>query len=238
MSKDRAVSRPLKKAEFEIRFATREAEKGWVDARATARNALVDAWDFLTRSPQERCDRCYPLRGDLNKVTIGGKRSNDGSTRSPTVGASGTRSHATHPAAGPCTSYSSHSATRARRTVARTIGEFLSGPRPAHQQLQERSQRPERRRRRPCRPFLGDTRSHAKPLVAQIITDNVPTDIIVSHPIRKRRRYSLGVVSSWRRKARASVSMVLKPQVAAIRWSVSSLVSSRCRATSTRADSI
>ncbi|MFD9550089.1 hypothetical protein ACFWBG_22030 [Nocardia salmonicida] len=73
MSKDRAVSRPLKKVEFEIRFATREAEKGWVDARATARNALVDAWDFLTRSPQERCDRCYPLRGDLNKVTIGGE---------------------------------------------------------------------------------------------------------------------------------------------------------------------
>ena len=28
MPKDRAVSRPLKKVEFEIRFATREAERG------------------------------------------------------------------------------------------------------------------------------------------------------------------------------------------------------------------
>lgn len=103
MSKDRAVQRPLKKVEFEVRFATREAEKGWIDARATARNALVDAWDYLTRSPLERCDRCYPLRDDLSTVTIGGKRSNDGSTRSLTVAAFGMRSSTTHRAAGPCT---------------------------------------------------------------------------------------------------------------------------------------
>ncbi|HET9876083.1 MAG TPA: hypothetical protein VFQ37_09990 [Mycobacterium sp.] len=66
------VPRPLKRAEYELRHATREAEKGWTDLLATARNAAVEAWDFLTKTPLDRCDRCHPLKGDLATVTVQG----------------------------------------------------------------------------------------------------------------------------------------------------------------------
>lgn len=39
---------------------------------ATARNATVDAWDFLTQSPVVEGGRCYRLQGDLAVVTIDG----------------------------------------------------------------------------------------------------------------------------------------------------------------------
>ena len=40
MAKVRGVERPRKKSEFEIVFATREAEKGWRDLCATIRGTL------------------------------------------------------------------------------------------------------------------------------------------------------------------------------------------------------
>ncbi len=67
------VPRPLKKAEYEIRYATREAQKGWRDVLATQRNAVVDAWDFLTRTPTETGPSCYPLKGELGTVTRDGR---------------------------------------------------------------------------------------------------------------------------------------------------------------------
>lgn len=66
------VPRPLKRAEYEVRFATREAEKGWTDLLATSRNAAVDAWDFLTKTPEDRSPRCHPLKGNLAEMTIQG----------------------------------------------------------------------------------------------------------------------------------------------------------------------
>lgn len=67
-----AVSRPLKKAEYVIRFGNRTAESGWTDLCATARNATVDAWTYLTETPLTRCDRCYPLRADYATITVAG----------------------------------------------------------------------------------------------------------------------------------------------------------------------
>ncbi|WP_343599040.1 hypothetical protein [Mycobacterium sp.] len=67
-----SLARPLKRSEYQIRCATREAEQGWQDLTATARNAAVDAWDFLTKTPRERSDRCHPLRGDLASVQVAG----------------------------------------------------------------------------------------------------------------------------------------------------------------------
>lgn len=67
-----AVPRPVKKSEYLIQHGTRDAAKGWQDMAATARNALVDAWEFLTRNPQQRCDRCYPLKDDLATTTLSG----------------------------------------------------------------------------------------------------------------------------------------------------------------------
>lgn len=67
-----SVQRPLKKTEYELRFANREAEKGWTDLLATARNATTDAWEHLTTHPQERSQRCYPLRADYATATVHG----------------------------------------------------------------------------------------------------------------------------------------------------------------------
>lgn len=74
MTRKSTVARPLKKAEYEIQFATREAQKGWRDLLATQRNAIVDAWDFLTRTPeQDVIGRCYALKGsELGTLTRDG----------------------------------------------------------------------------------------------------------------------------------------------------------------------
>lgn len=63
------IPRPPKRTEYEIRFATANARKGWQDLTATIRNPLVDAWDFLTRTPPAN----YPLRGSLGTITRDGK---------------------------------------------------------------------------------------------------------------------------------------------------------------------
>jgi hypothetical protein len=58
------VARPLRKSEYVLRFASREAEKGWTDLVATALNAAVAAWEFLTRTPTAEDGRdCYRLAG-------------------------------------------------------------------------------------------------------------------------------------------------------------------------------
>jgi len=66
------VGRPTKKIEYVIVFASRNAAKGWQDLRATQLNALVDAWDFLTRTPSELSEKCHPLKGDLARVARDG----------------------------------------------------------------------------------------------------------------------------------------------------------------------
>lgn len=67
------AARPLKRNEFEICFANAEAAKGWMDLLAVARNAMVDAWEHLTRHPLESSARCYPLKAAYATVTIGGQ---------------------------------------------------------------------------------------------------------------------------------------------------------------------
>lgn len=72
MSKETKVLRPTKKSEYELRFASREAQKGWRDLSATIRGPLADAWDFLTRSPLTETPTNYPLKGKLSVATRGG----------------------------------------------------------------------------------------------------------------------------------------------------------------------
>lgn len=67
------VPRPPKKMEYEIRFATTNARKGWQDLAATIRNPLAEAWDFLTRTPLAKTPSNYPLRGALGTITRGDK---------------------------------------------------------------------------------------------------------------------------------------------------------------------
>lgn len=45
--KSELVPRPRKKNEFEIRFATTHAAKGWRDLVASIRNHMAETWDFL-----------------------------------------------------------------------------------------------------------------------------------------------------------------------------------------------
>lgn len=70
--KGQLVPRPPKKAEYEIRFATAEAQKGWRDLVATIRNPMTEVWDVLTRSPLAKTPTCYPLKGELGMITRGG----------------------------------------------------------------------------------------------------------------------------------------------------------------------
>lgn len=74
MARKGKVTRPTKKSEYDIVFASRQAEKGWNDLKATTRNALVDSWDFLTRTPLAESPLNHPLRGELGTVTYEGKQ--------------------------------------------------------------------------------------------------------------------------------------------------------------------
>jgi len=66
------VPRPPRKIEYEIRYATADAVKGWRDLTATIRSPLAEAWDFLTRSPLNVTPTNYPLRGELGTIMRGG----------------------------------------------------------------------------------------------------------------------------------------------------------------------
>lgn len=70
--KGNLVSRPPKKAEYEIRFATTDAQKGWRDLVAAIRNPMTHTWDFLTHTPQATTPTNYRLKGDLGTVQRGG----------------------------------------------------------------------------------------------------------------------------------------------------------------------
>ncbi|QHC66242.1 hypothetical protein GSU68_06360 [Rathayibacter sp. VKM Ac-2759] len=72
MARNDRVDRPRKKGEYEIRFASVQAQRGWTDLRATSRNALADAWDFLVRTPTQTTPTNYRLRGELASVTRAG----------------------------------------------------------------------------------------------------------------------------------------------------------------------
>ena len=72
MAKSEKVERPTKKSEFELRFASVQAKRGWTDLKATTKNSLADAWDFLTRTPQSTTPNNYRLRGELGVVTRDG----------------------------------------------------------------------------------------------------------------------------------------------------------------------
>jgi hypothetical protein len=70
-----SVPRPAKVIEYEIIFGSNAAQRGWTDLRATAKNALTDAWDYLTAHPTRYdADRCYRLKGDLGETVIDGTR--------------------------------------------------------------------------------------------------------------------------------------------------------------------
>jgi hypothetical protein len=72
--KNAPVSRPTKKSEYTICFASVSAQRGWRDLAATIRGPLADSWDFLTRTPIERTPTNYPLKGEeLGTITRGGK---------------------------------------------------------------------------------------------------------------------------------------------------------------------
>ena len=66
------VPRPPKKAEYEIRFATTDARKGWQNLVATIRNSMTLTWDFLTQTPLEITPTNYPLRGELGTISRSG----------------------------------------------------------------------------------------------------------------------------------------------------------------------
>lgn len=73
MAREETIHRPLRKNEYTIKAGTSRAQKGWNDLKATQRNVLVDAWEFLTTNPLERTPTNYPLKGDQGTITRNGK---------------------------------------------------------------------------------------------------------------------------------------------------------------------
>lgn len=69
--KGQLVPRPPKKVEYEIRFATTDAQKGWRDLVATIRNPMSETWDFLTRTPRTTTPTNYRLKGELGTIQRG-----------------------------------------------------------------------------------------------------------------------------------------------------------------------
>ncbi|WP_338539274.1 hypothetical protein N5P18_01935 [Janibacter terrae] len=67
------VPRPTRSTEYTLIFGTRQAERGWRDLLATQRNAVVETWEFLTRTPQERVPRNHRLKAELSTVTHDGR---------------------------------------------------------------------------------------------------------------------------------------------------------------------
>lgn len=66
------VPRPVRRSEFTLVFGTSSARKGWVDVLAVQRNAVVAAWERLTRSPLEDDTTCHGMKGDLEFITRNG----------------------------------------------------------------------------------------------------------------------------------------------------------------------
>lgn len=73
MPKETVVSRPAKKSEYVLKYATKQSEKGWRDLVATIRNPMSETWDFLTRTPLTTTPTNYPLEGSLAVITRGGR---------------------------------------------------------------------------------------------------------------------------------------------------------------------
>ncbi len=67
------VSRPHRKNDFRIEFASRQAAEGWKKLEANRRNLLVTVWEFLTANPQAISPLCYPLKGELAEVVRNGQ---------------------------------------------------------------------------------------------------------------------------------------------------------------------
>ncbi|MEU2995438.1 hypothetical protein ABZ772_35085 [Streptomyces griseoincarnatus] len=70
--KGELVPRSPKKTEYEIRFATADAQKGWRDLVATIRNPMTETWDFLTRTPLSTTPTNDRLKGELGVIGRGG----------------------------------------------------------------------------------------------------------------------------------------------------------------------
>lgn len=73
MPKRERVERPVKNGEYELRFASKDAQKGWRDLAATVRGPLADTWDFLTRTPTDVTPTNYPLKGALAVICRDGR---------------------------------------------------------------------------------------------------------------------------------------------------------------------
>lgn len=67
--KDMEVLRPAKTTEYTLKFGSTAASKGWGNFKATANNALADAWDHLVRHPEESSERCYPFKGQTFRLS-------------------------------------------------------------------------------------------------------------------------------------------------------------------------
>lgn len=72
MAKDARVERPRRKSEYEIRFGTNAARKGWIDLKATVSGPLTTTWEFLTATPLDQTPTNYRLKATFSTVVRNG----------------------------------------------------------------------------------------------------------------------------------------------------------------------
>ena len=66
------VARPLRSSEFAIEHVTSQAATGWRDIVATQKSSAADAWDRLTKAPNQSDPRCHQLKGQLATIVRDG----------------------------------------------------------------------------------------------------------------------------------------------------------------------
>ncbi|WP_129786683.1 hypothetical protein [Promicromonospora panici] len=68
MAREASVPRPVKKNEYTIVFASKQAQKGWLDVAATKRRV-----GLLTRTPHASSPTCHQLKFELATVERAGR---------------------------------------------------------------------------------------------------------------------------------------------------------------------
>lgn len=64
MPKNPEAERPTEKSEHEIRFASAQTQRGWLNLESTIKDPLADDWDFLTGTPLAVTSTNYHFRGE------------------------------------------------------------------------------------------------------------------------------------------------------------------------------
>jgi hypothetical protein len=68
------VAPPPRRGQWDLRYGTSDAAKGWEKVCAAAPGNARVAWEKVTADPRERTDRQHPLKGSLGTRVVNGEQ--------------------------------------------------------------------------------------------------------------------------------------------------------------------